>query len=74
MEQDHPGWLGMNIGQQHNSSLINWSRALVILIIKIRQDGSSNYSFTKGEAYLVVKSLIKKYRPLDIVFKIEVRQ
>jgi hypothetical protein len=28
----------------------------------------------EGEAYLVVKELMKKYRPLDTVSKIEMRQ
>jgi hypothetical protein len=35
---------------------------------------ASAEGWPEGEAYLVVRQLIKKYRPLDKVLKIEMRQ
>jgi hypothetical protein len=35
---------------------------------------ASTEGWPEGEVYLVVKNLMKKYRPLDTVSKIEMRQ
>jgi hypothetical protein len=59
--------------QKNNIAMASFSMAFTTDKAKNIVYAASTEGWQEGEAYLVVKNLMKKYRPLDTVSKIEMR-